>query len=100
MREQEEVGLDLLKLILHIILTFMITHTRDLPTPVGNVNPHIIQLHDVERPLARSIAANISEIHIVPFLLAHLLQVLRLVTHHFVELVIHVRTQHPVMFQE
>ena len=64
------------------------------------MNPHIIQLHDIERPVARSIAANISEVHIVPFLLAHLLQVFHLVTHHLIELVIHVGTQHPVMFQK
>ena len=91
MREQEEVGPYLLELIVHVVLPLGIADTRYLPAAFGNVNPHVVELHDVNCPVARGIAADVfhTRLFLLPVLL---LKLLRLLAHLLIELVIDIDT--------
>ena len=60
---------------------------------------HIVEFHNVERPVAGDVAAAVSHARFL-LLTVFLLQLLHLVAHLLVELVIDIGTHHAVMFQE
>ena len=59
--EQEKIGSHLFKFIIHIVLSLLIADASYLPTAVGNVNLHTVELHHVDGSGVRSVAALIDK---------------------------------------